>query len=52
MAEDERKRIKERQEEGIKAAINKDTKFGRKKIEVDENSSLYIMNGSKKDNSR
>ena len=32
MAEDERKRIKERQEEGIKAAINKDTKFGRKKI--------------------
>lgn len=42
MAEDERKRIKERQEEGIKAAINKGTKFGRKKIEVDENfKSIY-----------
>ena len=32
MAEDERKRIKERQEEGIKIAISKGVKFGRKKI--------------------
>jgi DNA invertase Pin-like site-specific DNA recombinase len=31
MAEDERKRIKERQEEGIKIAINNGIKFGRKK---------------------
>jgi len=37
MAEDERKRIKERQEEGIKLAISKGVKFGRKKIEIDEN---------------
>lgn len=37
MAEDERKRIKERQEEGIKAAIEKGIKFGRKKIPIDEN---------------
>lgn len=37
MAEDERKRIKERQEEGIKVAINNGIKFGRKKIEIDEN---------------
>lgn len=37
MAEDERKRIKERQEEGIKLAIIKGTKFGRKKLEIDEN---------------
>ena len=37
MAEDERKRIKERQEEGIKIAISKGVKFGRKKIEIDEN---------------
>lgn len=36
MAEDERKRIKERQEEGIKVAINNGTKFGRKKIEINE----------------
>jgi DNA invertase Pin-like site-specific DNA recombinase len=32
MAEDERKRIKVRQEEGIKIALNKGVKFGRKKI--------------------
>lgn len=37
MAEDERKRIKERQEEGIKAALKKGTKFGRRKILIDEN---------------
>lgn len=37
MAEDERKRIKERQEEGIKLAIEKGIKFGRKKIPIDEN---------------
>lgn len=37
MAEDERKRIKERQEEGIQAAINKGIKFGRKKIVINEN---------------
>jgi DNA invertase Pin-like site-specific DNA recombinase len=32
MAEDECKRIKERQEEGIAAAISKGVKFGRKKF--------------------
>jgi len=32
MAEDERKMIKERQKEGIKTALNKGVKFGRKKI--------------------
>ena len=37
MAEDERKRINERQEEGIRVAINKGIKFGRKKIGIDEN---------------
>jgi len=37
MAEDERKRIKERQEEGIKLAISNGVKFGRSKIEIDEN---------------
>lgn len=37
MAENERKRIKERQEKGIKAAIAKCVKFGRKKITIDEN---------------
>jgi DNA invertase Pin-like site-specific DNA recombinase len=37
MAEDERKRINERQEEGIKLAISKGVKFGRKKIEIGEN---------------
>ncbi len=31
MAEDERSRIKERQKEGIKAALDKGVKFGRKK---------------------
>ncbi len=42
MAEDERKRIRERQEEGIKVAISKGTKFGRKKIQIDENfKSIY-----------
>lgn len=37
MAEDERKRIKERQEEGIKIAISKGVKFGRKKIISNDN---------------
>jgi len=37
MAEDERKRIKERQEEGIKIAISKGVKFGRKKIIPNDN---------------
>lgn len=36
MAEDERKRIKERQEEGIRVAIQNGVKFGRKKLEIDE----------------
>lgn len=34
MAEDERIRIKQRQEEGIKIALNKGIKFGRRKIEL------------------
>ncbi|MDR3600358.1 MAG: recombinase family protein [Desulfosporosinus sp.] len=37
MAEDERKRIKERQEEGIRIAINNGVKFGRKKIASNSN---------------
>jgi len=37
MAEDERNRIKERQKEGIKIAINKGVKFGRKKIILTSN---------------
>lgn len=42
MAEDERKRIKERQEEGIKIALNNGIKFGRKKINIGENyKSIY-----------
>lgn len=36
MAEDERKRIRERQEEGIRTAIQKGVKFGRKKFEIDD----------------
>lgn len=36
MAEDERKRIRERQEEGIRVAIRNGVKFGRKKFEIDE----------------
>jgi DNA invertase Pin-like site-specific DNA recombinase len=36
MAEDERKRIKERQKEGIRIALEKGVKFGRKKIEINE----------------
>jgi DNA invertase Pin-like site-specific DNA recombinase len=36
MAEDERKRIKDRQKDGIQVAINKGVRFGRKKIEIDE----------------
>lgn len=37
MAEDERKRIRERQEEGIKVAISNGVTFGRKKIAINEN---------------
>ncbi|GJG92712.1 DNA recombinase [Clostridioides difficile] len=37
MAEDERTRIKERQKEGIKAALDKGIKFGRRKIEPGDN---------------
>lgn len=37
MAEDERKRIKERQKEGIAVAISKGVKFGRKKIIISDN---------------
>ncbi|MGL5087142.1 MAG: recombinase family protein [Clostridium sp.] len=40
MAEDERIRIKERQREGIKIALNKGVKFGRKKIEAGNNFEL------------
>jgi DNA invertase Pin-like site-specific DNA recombinase len=36
MAEDERKRIKERQKEGIQVALKKGIRFGRKKQEIDE----------------
>jgi DNA invertase Pin-like site-specific DNA recombinase len=38
MAEDERKRIRERQKEGITIALQKGVKFGRKKkVEIDDN---------------
>lgn len=37
MAEDERKRICERQKEGITIALQKGVKFGRKKVEIDDN---------------
>lgn len=44
MAEDERKRIKERQEEGIKIALKNGVRFGRKKIELGENfKEVYIQ---------
>ncbi|EOO17365.1 hypothetical protein IG9_02585 [Bacillus cereus HuA2-9] len=36
MAEDERKRIRERQKEGITIALQKGVKFGRKKVEIDD----------------
>ncbi|KPV44311.1 recombinase family protein [Alicyclobacillus ferrooxydans] len=36
MAEDERKRIRERQEEGIRVAVQKGVKFGRRKFEIDD----------------
>jgi DNA invertase Pin-like site-specific DNA recombinase len=43
MAEDERKRIKDRQMEGIRIALNKGVKFGRKKIEINEKfKSVYV----------
>jgi len=43
MAEDERKMIKERQEEGIRIALRKGIKFGRKKIEINEKfESIYV----------
>lgn len=34
MAEDERKRIRERQKEGITIALQKGVKFGRKKLKL------------------
>lgn len=37
MAEDERKRIRERQKEGITIALQKGVKFGRQKVEIDDN---------------
>lgn len=37
MAEDERKRIRERQKEGITIALQNGVKFGRKKFEIDDN---------------
>ncbi|WHS75951.1 recombinase family protein [Bacillus cereus] len=37
MAEDERKRIRDRQKEGITIALQKGVKFGRKKVEIDDN---------------
>ncbi|OOR09878.1 DNA recombinase [Bacillus cereus] len=37
MAEDERKRIRERQKEGITIALQKGVKFGHKKVEIDDN---------------
>jgi len=46
MAEDERKRIKERQEEGIKVAISNGVTFGRKKIAIDENFESIFNEGS------
>jgi DNA invertase Pin-like site-specific DNA recombinase len=36
MAEDERKRMRERQKEGINNALSKGIKFGRKKIQIDD----------------
>jgi len=44
MAEDERKRIKDRQEDGIKVAREKGTKFGRKKIELSDAFSMIYKN--------
>ena len=44
MAEDERKRIRERQEEGIKLALRNGIKFGRKKLEIHENFKLIYDN--------
>nr|WP_256941565.1 DNA recombinase [Bacillus thuringiensis] len=37
MAEDERKRIRERQKEGITIALQKGVKLGRKKVKIDNN---------------
>jgi DNA invertase Pin-like site-specific DNA recombinase len=49
MAEDERKRIKDRQMEGIRIALDKGVKFGRKKIEINEKfKSVYADWKSKK----
>lgn len=48
MAEDERKRIRERQKEGIKVAISNGVAFGRKKIAVDENFKLIFNDWKQK----
>nr|WP_257784835.1 hypothetical protein [Bacillus thuringiensis] len=37
MTEDESKQIHERQKEGITIALQKGVKFGRKKVEIDDN---------------
>lgn len=48
MAEDERKRIKERQSEGIKIALSKGRKFGRKKLRLMKDSVQYTKTGREK----
>ncbi|MFJ1144425.1 recombinase family protein, partial [Bacillus thuringiensis] len=37
MAEDKRKRIRERKKEGITIALQKEVKFGHKKVEIEDN---------------
>lgn len=49
MAEDERRRIKERQKEGIKIALEKGVKFGRKKVTIDENFKLVYVKWRRKE---
>ncbi len=44
MDEDERKRIRERQKEGITIALQKGVKFGRKKVEIDDNFKEALLN--------
>jgi DNA invertase Pin-like site-specific DNA recombinase len=43
MAEDEHKRIRERQKEGIRNALDKGIKFGRKKIHIDDKFKLAYI---------
>lgn len=49
MAEDERRRIKERQKEGIKIALENGVKFGRKKVPIDENFKLVYAKWRRKE---